>query len=422
MPNLPPAYIITPKIAKMQVRFHLDRFLREEGRPLTPPELEISGVYHPYWKIASLMLRVRNRLDTRLTVSEYGAITECEEKEEMRQDVSLTPHVVTVSASPALELFPYSLGLRTEYIKLLPRSGAASDEDFSFNPADTTAIQAYAQAEKVVQKLSDSSNLTNKRNLSKLYGLRAVLIYFPYQLAMFRESGKAVVLLVDGVSGRVVGDSNATENRIPESSQQQFGALGIEYHRCTNCGEDLPATNSILYKCKNCGSITTLEKHPSFTQAISSTAQDCAGRDTLLPFWSLELSTQRSEIAVRSSGSSLEHRSIVVPAFQVANFEAMYRLTTRMTTAIARLPVSQCEEIKGEVAPANVGVLEALVMAKAALARGELKQNPNGKLDNQTSLIRAALILVPFHAESYFLVDSVLSSVTIERRALTPAT
>jgi DNA-directed RNA polymerase subunit RPC12/RpoP len=421
MPDLPPAYLIKPKVSTLQVRFHLDQYLKEQGRQLSPPEIEISGIYHPYWKINSLLLRVRNRIETRTVVSNYGKAENYEEKEELRQDVSLTPHLVTVSASPAMDLFPYSLGLRTEYIKLHPWCSASDEENFTFTPIVTTVIQAYAQAEKVVQKLSDASNLTNKRNLSKLFGLKAALVYFPYHQALYRENEAVTTLLLDAVSGRVVGDSGVPAAGDHESSQRNFGALKIDFHRCSNCGEDLPTTNSILYCCKNCGSVTTLETHTAFDRNIALTNSECSERDLLLPFWLMDCQAGVESVAGRASDGDTGSRPLVVPAFQVANFEALYRLTCRLTTALPKLGLCRNGEVKRDIAPANVGLQEAIILAHAAVARGELKQNPQAKLNTEFAMTRAQLLLVPFHAESYFLVDSVISAVTIERRAMTAA-
>lgn len=420
MPDLPPAYLIRSKIPVLQVRFHLDRFLKENGRKLSPPELEIRGCYHPYWKIDSMMLRVRNRIDTRVVESEYGEATDYEKVEELKQEVSLTPHPTTVSARPADEMFPYSLGLRTEYIKMRPYSGEVTDEEFEFNSVESTVVQAFAQAEKSAQKLSDSTNMTTKRNLSRLFGLRAALVYFPYFTASYREKGHPVSFVLDAVNGRVVGESERgrdAQESAPASSPQ-WGTLSVDFHRCTNCGEDLPTQNSLVYCCKNCGSVATLESSPIYDRKIEVADCNCGPHDLLMPFWEFSVEQGDRELVRRTAGCESEVDRLIVPAFRVSNFEAVYRVACRMTSAKRKIPISPEGELKGDLAPANIGVKEALIFAHAVLARGDLKRNPESRGGISFESKNARLLLVPFHAESYFLVDSVISAVTIERRAI----
>ncbi|MGB5107097.1 MAG: hypothetical protein WBP29_00030 [Candidatus Zixiibacteriota bacterium] len=419
MPDLPPAYLVKSKLAPMQVRFHLDKHLRESSRALTPPELQIDGVYQPYWKIDSLILRMRNRIDTRIVTSEYSEAQDSEEVQELKQEISLTPHPITVSATPTNELYPYSLGLRTDYLKMRPFA-ANTAGDFELNNAETTVVHAYTQAEKVVQKLADSSNLTNKRNYSKLFGLRASLVYFPYFKCVYREAGREVAVAVDAVSGRVVGEVEVQEITEKHSAAptQQFGSLNIDFHRCGNCGEDLPARNSFIYSCRNCHSLTILEKNPAFDLVIEQTDTKVSDRDMLLPFWLIRCDDNTMAAARRALGAPAPIDALAVPAFRITNFEALYRLTSRLTLALPKIPQSRNGEIEGDVAPANVSLQEALIVCQAALARGELKRNPAALPNLDFQALKASLLLIPFHAESYFLVDSVLSAITVERRAI----
>ena len=116
-----------------------------------------------------------------------------------------------------------------------------------------------------------------------------------------------------------------------------------------------------------------------------------------------------------------EVTKLILPAFRVSNFEAVYRLACRMTSAKRRIPISSEREFNGDLAPTNVGIREALIFARAALARGEMRRNPESRCGVNFDSRQATLLLVPFHAESYFLVDSVISAVTIERRAIAAA-
>ena len=409
MPDLPPAFIIRPKLSVMQVRPYLDRFLKENDRALSPHDISIAGVYQPYWKIDSLILRLRHKLEVRREVTEYGNAKEYEQIEEVKQEITLTPHLVTISASPASELFPYSLGLRTEYIRMRPFEGLAADDEFAVKSVETTVTHAFAQAEKGALKLSDIGNTTNARNATRLFGLKAALVYFPYFTATFIEHGKAMSYVVDAVAARVVGEAvvESVDEQVTATDSPALGTLGVELHRCTNCGDDLPTQNSILYYCRNCGSMTVLETNNAFDRQVVIAANGCGTRSMLMPFWRLEC-RQAGEKALE----------IAVPAFRIKNFEAMCRLSSRMSASVAQIEFGSDSQIECEIAPANVSLREAVVLAHALQARAQLKRNSECLKELDLKVSRATLFLVPFHTESYFLVDSVLSAITIERQAL----
>lgn len=411
MPDLPPAFLIKPKLSRMQVRPYLDRFLKENDRALSPPDISIAGIYQPYWKFDSLILRLRHKLEVRREVTEYGNATEYEQIEEVKQEITLTPHLVTISASPGSELFPYSLGLRTEYIRMRPFEGLATEDEFAIKHVETAVTHAFAQAEKGALKLSDIGNTTNARNATRLFGLKAALVYFPFFTVTFTERGKAMSYVVDAVAARVVGEAvvESVDDQVTSTDCPKFGTLGVELHRCTNCGDDLPTQNSILYYCRNCGSMTVLETNGAFDRKVAIAANGCAARSMLMPFWRLELR--------QVSGDGLQ---LAVPAFRMKNFEAMYRLSSRMSASLARIEFGSDNPIECEIAPANVSLREAVVLAHALLARTQLNHNSEIVKELDLKISGATLFLVPFHTESYFLVDSVLSAITIERQALAP--
>lgn len=413
MPDLPPAFIIKPKLSAMQARPYLDRFLKENDRELSPLTISVEPVYQPYWKFDSLILKVRHRLDCRREVTEYGNAKEYEQVEEIKQEISLTPHLVTISATPASDLYPYSLGLRTEYIRMKPFEGLKDEDEYIINPVETTIQHAYAQAEKGAEKLTDIGNSTNARNATMLFGLRASLVYFPYYRLSFLVRSNVTSYVIDAVASRVVGEAVVDSNNVASVSQdnQNYGSLTVELHRCQNCGEDLPTLNSFLYNCRNCGSTCLLESDFDYDRQVLVAATVGKTKSTLMPFWRLDY--------LRNSGG--EPKQLAVPAFRVKNFEAMWRLSSRMTASTSQIKFTNEGGVTSEVAPANVGLREAKVIAHAILARQDLKRNAGSLKDIGLKFQRATLLLVPFHAESYFLIDSVLSAITIERQALAPA-
>lgn len=413
MPELPPAFIIKPKLTAMQARPFLDRYLKENNRELSPPAITVESVYQPYWKFDSLILKVRHKLDIRREVTEYGNAKEYEQIEEVKQEISLTPHLVTISASPASDLYPYSLGMRTDYIRMRPFEGLKSNDEYQINPVETTIQHAYAQAEKSVQKLTEFGSATYNRDGSRLFGLRAALVYFPYYMMTFTLRGKMICYVLDAVASRVVGEAVVDSSGGASDIQElhAYGTLGVEMHRCANCGEDLPTLNSFLYNCRNCGSTCLIENDPNYDRQVLVAATGGSIKSVLMPFWRLDY----------KAGNSGEKMQLAVPAFRVKNFEAMCRLSSRLSASTAQMDFSADGDIESEITPANVGLKEAKIIAHAIVARLDLKRHEGNIRTLELDFGKATLLLVPFHAENYFLVDSVLSAITIERQALVQA-
>ena len=65
MPDRPPAYLMPSHLGERETRFSLDRFLKKESLPLTESGIAFKWLYYPFWKMDGLLLKVRNRLDTK---------------------------------------------------------------------------------------------------------------------------------------------------------------------------------------------------------------------------------------------------------------------------------------------------------------------------------------------------------------------
>jgi hypothetical protein len=108
-----------------------------------------------------------------------------------------------------------------------------------------------------------------------------------------------------------------------------------------------------------------------------------------------------------------------VPAFRMTNLEGMYRLSKRLTAAMPHLSSAELESIGSTFLPVTVSAADAVTLANVISFRKRLKDVKSAQLGDfnfepQTS----RLLFVPFHAESYFFVDSATKAVTFEKSSV----
>jgi len=417
-PTTPPAYVVKTKVLDKDVRFHIDRHLKGNAEPLTDSLESVRGFYFPYWKIDAILLRLRHRKETRIS---YDEETNTETATDQKKvETMLSPYDVTIAAGGLSEIIPYSLGERTEYITTMPYSGEHLQFGFELLSIETSWQDAITKANRAVDQLNHVSADESGVNISLLLRPVLSLINFPYFLAEANVMGKQRSYVLDGLTGRVVYDGNdGISERLQIADLQQseeLGRLGVELHRCSNCGEQLPDTRSYVYICRNCQHLTVLEDCPELNRRILSVHGSVNDNDQYFPFWMFRLPAEQMNAFRIRFGGSENAGAICVPAFRIRNFEAMYRLTRRISGAVLKLSMFESQEFKENYLPVMVGIAEAGALAHVALMRevvGKTEELPR-TLAN-LPFEEVSLFYAPFHPESYFLVDSCLGAVTFEK-------
>lgn len=426
-PNIPPAYLIRSKISRTQVRFHLDHYLKKNNLPLSNSGLEIDALYYPYWKIDAIVLKLRNRIEERQVVEEdsynpYGGYQAETVVKEKKTDISLTPFMATLAAGEPRDDIPYSIGLRVEYIKMEPFSREHLEENFECFPV----LKPWSPVETVLSKdiavLGNINQADFGKNKTELFNPVGALIYFPYFLIDISRSGKLHRIIIDGITGRVLNDSalseTADEPKAAGGGQIEFGILGVELHRCNNCGNDLPTEQAYIYICHNCHQLVQLERHPLLKSEINAVVPiSPAKNERYFPFWRLRLPGGSARKLQVLFGGIYQSDFLVVPAFKSANFEAMYRLAKRISAASAKMNAKPIEDFEDNYAAVTVGPSEALAMAEIIIYRERLSKSNSAVFErNEFCPSEISLFFAPFHPENYFYVDSVMNAVTFEKR------
>ncbi len=420
MPETPPAFLVRGKASQREALFQLDRYCREQGIPFVSGA-QVTHVSYPYWKIDAVALKVRHttyEVDRSDSDEPYGD-SQTEERE--FKAVNLTPVTVTRLAVQETAGVPCSLGLRTDYLRMVPYTQENTNADGTYYPVNVTQETAQREAFKGVVDAGKIDYANAGRNRTELFSPTASLVYFPYFRVESVSSRGIRTFYVDGVTGKVAGSTEQTADSpiaVPANgSVMHLGVLKVALHRCGNCGVDLPVTRSHVYQCHNCGRVAFLERHALLQNRLLS-AKTGARDDILFPFWSMKFDEKDQSVLRKMFGGIAMSDRIMVPAFKIRNVEAAYRLCKRMSAAAAKITFTEIELISPGCAPASVSLREALTMVELLWQRDLAGRDMRTTGASGFSPVSAELVFVPFAKEQYFYVDTALKAVTFEAGAV----
>ena len=451
MPDCPSAYLAPKTLAKREIRFSMDRYLKKRSLPLTDADLQIKAVYYPFWKMDSLLLKVRNRVHRRLIRAENEYQSEVTTETE-KTDIAVIPYSLTLRAGPTLDGIPDSLGVRGDIVRLVPFSEDHVVSGFDSLPVVRPWDKVWSKVSRSLAMVDDIEQAAFGDNLTEMFNPVFSLVFFPFYIVeSYRDGYRRFV--VDGASARILQLKDADGDDIdradellmpsmvfenaesvvsietieepeeePDSPEVEFGRLDIEFHRCTTCGVDLPDEKSYLYICRNCQEIKTTERTPLPVHQIYRIAARGRNTDSMFPFWALKMPDPIAAKLQRLLGGIHRSERIVIPAFRTRNFEALYRLARRISAAYPQLELAPVETFDRNFAPVSVSMSEAFALAEIVIYRRQVAMVAEGisKMPARESIspVEADLFYAPFHPESYFFVDSVMGNITFEKNVL----
>ncbi len=407
VPHHSAAFYFKPTISEREERFAIDRFCKVQGEPL-PNGLMRKRILFPYWNLDGILLKIRNEIERREVVSEIGDTEAVDVVETPRQRVTLTPFSTTIPAAIYNDI-PASIGLRTKYMTLYPLAADKLENGVTCIPINRSAEQAIEQAAKISQALSQTSIPDFGKNSNRLFPLSASLIFFPYAIYESTGDKQKRSFVVDLLSGDVTkGTANIIdENEVTDTEQIFPGGYQVHltFHRCPNCGNALPQEQSLVYMCTHCDERIAVENGIPGDIRISLAEANASEPDIWFPFWVLAGSEKR-----------------ILPAFRSGNYEAMFRLSQRMSGGMAHCNWAVLTKAKYPMFPVQVPFSEALALFQASLARQaavNTGRNTDFTVTEEQSVVE--LLFVPFHRDQYFYIDSCLKAVTFEQAAVKPA-
>jgi len=472
MPDLPPAFMIPGKVPQHEIRFHIDRHLKQNDLPLTSSTLHVKKLYYPYWKVDATVLKLRNKTEVRKLYSDSESQTETVVETD-RSTVTTSPYLLTVAAGARVEGIPESIGMRSETVRIVPFSNENIADDFDALPVVRPWEMVEQKVKLAVEALSQINPADFGQNLTRLFNPSWSLIYFPY-LVVESYGGSYRRFVVDGVVGRVLKalDPEAAEHpgrkpvrdrvsigigdvkpsfgtdSAPARSYDSFvdgvlspgviedlfeidpdmdtpfddapeidlGQLNVDFHRCSVCGGDLPTELSHVYICPNCHELQIMNIGEFRLAQIEAAVFEDDRRSRLVPFWQFGL----PEIMAKRFGNLLggldRCDKMLVPAVGASNFEALHKLTRRISAAQSRIQTGAVESLDERFLPVRIGPGEALALAEMIVCRELVDKGhklPEGGLALEPTEL--GLVYIPFHLENYFYVDSVLNAVSVEK-------
>jgi len=421
MPEIPPAYLIECAKSRREARSFADRYLKKASLPLTESGVEIRMIYQPYWKVDAVLLKVRNRVEERHVyyMQESGAEQDVTYEQKLT-DINLSAYSMTHSAGAEDDEIPHSIGLRASYMRMEPYSQDNIPDDFECRPVVRPWKDVIRNVEQGTARLNEINPAAFGRNKTRLFHPVASIVYFPYYIIESESTQGLRRLTVDGVSGAVAGyvdDCQPLDEKSGEYSiQMEFGRLDVEFHRCPNCGFDLPGKQSYAYICDNCHQLVMLETHSLLSEGINTVVGSGFQNDRLFPFWSMKLPDNDIGVVKKMFGGIYDSDRLVLPAFRAANFEAIFKLSKRMSSAAPKMDYTPVDGFDSRFEPVTMSLSEALVMTEVIIYRAKVgKTGGESTEPEKLSPVEISLIYAPFHPESYFYVDSVLGAVTFEK-------
>lgn len=422
LPDKPVAFMVESKVNLREIRFGIDRYLKENDLPLTNSDIQMKHLLYPYWKVDGVMLKVRTVTEKREifdnTENSYYQGGGSIESERTRTDTTLLPSVITSPAGLEYTDIPPSLGLRTEYITIVPFTKNRVDDEFKPLHVTRTLETAKKQAMETIAKLTNYASDFRGPNKSELLNPKGSIVYFPYVIAE-TYSPSFYRFTIDGLTGRVLDFDDKPEVPVDAGDAEpisDFGDLTVELHRCHNCGFDLPAGRSYVYICDNCQEVNRYDPVRPVECAVETADGSNDSEDPLFPFWLLELPEDEGEAIRRVFGGLFRSPYVAIPAFTIPSFEAVFRLAKRMSSAVTKIPCSPVESFNSRFLPVTLAHSEALMLGEVIVYRDQVRRNAKAQFDEvNLHPVGAKLVYVPFHAENYFYVDSILNAVTVEK-------
>ena len=420
MPDQPPAYLVPQVKPLHEIRLQIDLYCKEKELPPPSSQLFTKLLFYPYWKVDAVVLKVRV---ASYTVQTEGDDYQTEQPEEEREfcSTNLTPFSSTIAAGYKSDDIPYSLGMRAEYIRMVPFARENVDPNASCVPVTLPFMIASQNAARMLSGVNSLDAALDRRNQTRLFRPEGSVLYFPYVVSESISSGRCRRFVSDGLTGKVVGCSKLTaaaDNNSTEREEVAFGSLSVSLHRCPNCGVDLPMTRSCVYMCHNCAHIALLVESPLLSPGITVAQSAPTPDDQMVPFWSVRVSKSDTPRLKRLFGGFGPLDRILVPAMREAHVEAMFRLCCRMTTASPKFTWTPVDTMDTRFAPVTLTPAEALRLVEVIASREAVAHDTANHDAPALQPVEISLVYAPFRPEGYFFVDSALGAVTFEQALL----
>ena len=375
------SFFFPPKGTKEQVGRALQKALVKRMGPVEIKKAHL--LYAPYWRVKGLLFQ--HAFGRKYEDTLYGGTSY-----DYFKNLRAVAYNRTFPAFAADRWEVFSLGLRAEAMKMWPynkekmgKESLVLEENVPLEGAVKMALQT---------PYPGGSGDREKIELLKtdLIGERYSLVYFPFYCFSVSREEKERLLIVDGLSHKVVKGSLSLEEleKQPRCEAVPYRPLHFIPFKCPNCGWDLPyRPKARIHLCRTCGRAWQ-ETGEQFQEVSYRVVLPGDGRRmesfTYLPFWRLIVTIVTPDREYENlkdfydlfplprvmDRELLRKRRIqfLIPAFRIRNGAAVARFATQMARNQPEFEETETEEFR-EIHAADVWLPlgEAMEMANLLL-------------------------------------------------------
>jgi hypothetical protein len=416
-------FVVHDDSPEREVKFLVDRHLKENELPLVSRWDTLDKVYVPYWRVRGTVFQLEKR-PTGITLSKPSQEGESDEPVPPTE-VKILPKEVSLCGNTDLVWGIESLGVRTHTLRLQPLEEKFYT-DYHFIPLSVSQEQAVERFDKSMQTVAQYSAKNRSQVQVISTGLESTLIYFPTWVGnIVTKQGKYVVQ-VDPVANRVCL-FDAGEVEVPPDDTtpvRRAGDVTIIPHRCPNCGDDLPAGEySVAYYCGNCRR-QFMERGTGYDQVKLNVPPDLDAENLLFPFWVIKLSSVEwvEPDRLQKSMELMHFRTdrFYIPAFTISNPSKLLRLIVHYNReqnefSFDEYPQGHYKFIDVTLSPEEATELVMPLIDAACTSRGFMPDYPLQPFKPKT--VAAQLVWLPYALDRYFWREQITGA-TIEKAAV----
>ena len=418
-------YRISDSLSKREVKFFIERYLKECNQGLVSRWGELTRVYIPFWRVQGTTIVVRESPPDYNSMYQTADTMEDAFDTSPKLDVKISTREITFCADESVGWGITSLGVRSQVVKLEPLDRSFIEENTVIPPSmdSTSASERFGST---VQSTATASSRLGAEVDATSVGIESSMIFFPIWLAIFANREGEYTIQFDPLAKRVASMLPG-EISLPTGSAGQFefeGAITVIPHRCPNCGTDLPENEgSSVYYCENCRRLFA-EGGTDYRSVDLRVPAGMGSAETLFPLWVFSLADCTGDGLGRLMTSLTRLRygtdKFVVPAFDISNPSRLMRLISHYNYnshqfSFESQPLSRYNFQKVAVSPRQAASFIVPLISAIEVNKGfrlDDVRNPGtiGFSDPE-------LIWMPFELDNYFWRDSITGA-SIEKAAV----
>ncbi|MBW2096280.1 MAG: hypothetical protein JRI80_15490 [Deltaproteobacteria bacterium] len=414
------SFFFPPKGTREQVGKALLKALAKKIGPVRIEKAYL--VYAPYWRVKGLLFQ--HAFGRKYENTLYGGTSY-----DYFKKLRAVAYNRTFPAFAAKQWEVFSLGLRAEAMKMWPYNKEKMGKESLVLEENVPLEGAVKMALQTPYPAGSADREKIELLKTELIGERYSLVYFPFYCFSIIQGGKKSLLIVDGLSHKVVKGSLSLDEleKEPRRETVPYRPLHFIPFKCPNCGWDLPyRPKARVHLCRTCGRAWQ-EKAGHFQEVPYRVVLPGEGQRmesfTYLPFWRLTVTIMTPERKYRNlkdfydlfplprvmDKEMLKERRIqfMVPAFRIRNAAAVDKFATQMARNQPEFEETETEEFR-EIRAADVWLplgeamemanllLYSMVPKRAKMIRKTVKE-ASLRLDEK------ALVWLPFLEKGIFL-------------------